>query len=74
MEDEKRAAADRDLMVKRATYKTQINQASATAEVAFEIEKAKQGQMVRTVSARITALRVRRIELALAVKGGVRKN
>lgn len=48
-EDEKRAAADRDLMVKKATYKTEINQAQAAAEVAFDIEKAKQGQMVRIV-------------------------
>lgn len=47
-EDAKRAAADRDLAVKKAAYKTEINDAEATAEVAFEIQKAKQGQAVRT--------------------------
>ena len=46
MEDEKRAGADRDLAIKRAAYKAEINQAQATAEVAFDIEKAKQGQTV----------------------------
>ncbi|CAM9317725.1 unnamed protein product [Ascophyllum nodosum] len=46
MEDEKRAAADRDLMVKKAAYKKEINQAQAAAEVAFDIEKAKQEQIV----------------------------
>ena len=48
MEDEKRAAADRDLMVKKAAYKKEINQAQAAAEVAFDIEKAKQEQIVST--------------------------
>lgn len=46
MEDEKRAAADRDLAIKRAAYKAEVNQAEATASVAFDIEKAKQGQTV----------------------------
>lgn len=46
MEDEKRAAADRDLAIKRAAYKAEVNHAEATAEVAFEIEKARQGQTV----------------------------
>lgn len=46
MEDEKRAAADRDLAIKRAAYKAEVNQAEAAAAVAFDIEKAKQGQTV----------------------------
>ncbi|CAM9291103.1 unnamed protein product, partial [Hapterophycus canaliculatus] len=46
MEDEKRAAADRDLAIKRAAYKAEVNQAEAAAAVAFDIEKAKQGQSV----------------------------
>ena len=46
MEDEKRAAADRDLALKKAAYKAEVNHAEATAEVAFDIEKAKQGQTV----------------------------
>jgi len=45
-ENERRAAADRDLEVKTASYKMEINQAQAAAEVAFDIEKAKQGQTV----------------------------
>lgn len=49
-ENEKRAAADRDLAVKRAMYKTEVNHAQATAEVAFDIEKARQGQTVCTCS------------------------
>lgn len=47
LENERRAAADRDLEVKTASYKTEINKAQAAAEVAFDIEKAKQGQTVR---------------------------
>lgn len=46
MEDEKKAAADRDLALKKAAYKAEVNHAEATAEVAFDIEKAKQGQSV----------------------------
>eukprot|EP00752_Nemacystus_decipiens_P013019 g11517.t1 len=46
MEDEKRALADRDLALKKAAYKAEVNHAEATAEVAFDIEKAKQGQTV----------------------------
>ena len=46
MEDEKRAMADRDLAVKKAAYKAEVNHAEATAQVAFDIEKAKQGQTV----------------------------
>lgn len=48
LEDEKRAAADRDLALKRATYKAEVNKAEAAAQVAYEIEKAKQGQTVST--------------------------
>ncbi|CAM9132627.1 unnamed protein product [Ectocarpus sp. 12 AP-2014] len=46
MEDEKRAAADRDLAIKKAAYKAEVNHAEATAAVAFDIEKARQGQTV----------------------------
>ena len=46
MEDEKKALADRDLALKKAAYKAEVNHAEATAEVAFDIEKAKQGQTV----------------------------
>ena len=46
MEYEKRALADRDLALKKAAYKAEVNHAEATAEVAFDIEKAKQGQTV----------------------------
>lgn len=45
-ENEKKAAADRDLAVKKAAYKTEVNAREATAAVAFEIEKARQGQTV----------------------------
>lgn len=55
MENEKRAAADRDLAIKRATYKAEVNQAEAAAEVAFEIEKAKQGQTVSAERALYTS-------------------
>lgn len=47
-EDEKREAADRDLKVKKAEYMAEVNEAQAIAGVAFDIEKAKQGQMVRS--------------------------
>lgn len=47
-ENEKKAAADRDLAVKQAEYKKEINATEATAVVAFDIEKARQGQQVRT--------------------------
>lgn len=55
LEDEKRAAADRDLALKKATYKAEVNQAEAAAEVAFEIEKAKQGQTVSVKRALCTS-------------------
>eukprot|EP00904_Undaria_pinnatifida_P005772 jgi/Undpi1/2324/HiC_scaffold_13.g05707.m1 len=45
-EKEKRAAADRDLAVKQASYKSEINSAEAAAKAAFDIEKARQGQAV----------------------------
>lgn len=47
MENEKRAAADRDLAIKKAAYLTETNCASATADVAYAIQKAKQDQTVR---------------------------
>lgn len=43
---EKRAAADRDLALKQATYKSQINAAQASAAVAYDIEMARQQQQV----------------------------
>lgn len=47
-EDEKREAANRDLKIKKAHFKAEVNEAQAAAEVAFDIEKAKQEQMVRS--------------------------
>lgn len=52
LENEKRAGADRDLAIKKAEYKAEVNQAEATAEVAFDIEKAKQGQTVSALPAK----------------------
>lgn len=46
-EEEKKAAADRDLAIKRAAFKSEVNTAEASAQKAFEIESAKQGQTVR---------------------------
>lgn len=48
-ENEKRAAADRDLAVKKAAHKSEVNAALAAADVASEIERAKQGQTVRAL-------------------------
>ncbi|CAN0499016.1 unnamed protein product, partial [Ectocarpus sp. 8 AP-2014] len=36
----------RDLAIKKAAYKAEVNHAEATAAVAFDIEKARQGQTV----------------------------
>lgn len=49
-EQQKRAAADRDLALKRAAFQSEVNSAEATAAVAYEIEKAKQGQTVSILS------------------------
>ncbi len=46
-ENERRAAADRDLAVKKASYQSEVNAAVAAADAAKEIERAKQGQTVR---------------------------
>lgn len=50
MENEKRAEADRDLAIKKASYKAEVNHAEATAELAFDIEKAKRGQTVSRIN------------------------
>lgn len=45
-QETKKAAADKELMIKKAEYKAEVNKAEAQATVAFEIEKAIQGQEV----------------------------
>lgn len=58
-ENEKKAAADRDLAIKKALFKTEINASEAKAAVAFDIEKAKQGQVVSGTNGQRTLYRGR---------------
>ena len=52
MEEAEHAEADRDLALKKAAYKEEVNIAEAAADFAIQMEKAKQAQAVSTYRGR----------------------